>query len=1388
MSVSITFNGTIIEDESFVGTGSTFNDNPSNPIDNNIAAASFPSAINTELNAAITADGVVTPNVNATYFPTYAEKDGIVSITGASGTASVLFSDASGALLNRTDSGLTTDGGTKIYLYTSSDHKIAYGIAQTDAQTTINSGTLVFAVVLQGTFDASGNLTGNFFIKQYQPIHNDSLTNTPDDPSTLAGGSLFVSATQEVVFSDFSAAPSGDSLWVGITPAGTPSGQGAVDILITGINPNPNAPSAGDRVEVSTNGLGENSQAVDHLEGLRFDFVSNVTIPNSTTGNQPGTLAYSQHVESHGAGWSPVQVNPTKARVNALMAAFNAAGDPQGATYFSQLSSQSQVIIGSVQVFDSNGNLFGTATRPAGGGTVALTGGTVTDNNLSVIFNSVGTAEVDGLLSDYRVEFRTGSTSMDRFTITNVTPQTNRSFDIGRIVNLDTGHSSADASLNVNFEDDGPTAAIALNAGVTVTHDESAGAQTAGGATDTSAVTSPSVAALFNSVSNVSTDYTNDDPTGNIYAQSASPVVNSTGSKSGADYVGALTKFSLSLSSQSGVDSGLQTTDGKEIWLFQDSTSGLVIGRIGSGTNGTTPDPNGLAAIAIALNASTGVLSLAQYASLKHGTADTGSDSSEPVKITDTALQAVVTVTDGDGDQKTASTDIGNRVVILDDGPTASITLVSGKTVTHDETPGVDSGSNDTGSTAVGAAFANVANPSTQLSTDTAPFAQNGAIVTIASSSFGADEEGATAAKVVSFVDPQGADSGLKTTAGTSIFLFKEASGITGEDLVVGRIGNQSGQAAFAIAIDQSGVISVAQYASLQQDLLATTPNDSVSITDSALKALVTVTDGDGDTATSSTNIGNEIKFLDDGPSIVVNSNTPPTLTTTDPLAPATSSANGNFGADFTPTFGADGQGATPASYALSLGSTSSGLTDTLSGQSVVLTVSADGSLVTGKTQNSGLTVFTVGVDGTGKVTLTQLRAVVQGTGENPDTGETVGLTGTNVVKLTATATDGDGDQATASLDLTSKLLFQDVGPTITVDNITNGTYTGGGSSTWSENPNADGFKSLNVTLNNYTIDSHSQVTVNSSLGTDTTTDGAGNYIFNGTINDDFNGDGTSDTVSFKLTFNPNNNTYKIDVTAPPTTVQTFDTSQGSLAAGGPDAVQTLTFSSGPSAGHNIVFFGAVPTAPQTDNAVDSPPNDIEDLVGLGPTDLTEAQIQSFLGPPNQIPTLINASTKMNVSTSGIGINNNNLDGSGANIQSTDESFVVNPDLPVDKVTVFIDNSVGGYDPITEDLEYSVYYIDGSVSAPKKVQAVDLHPVTTGVAAGGKSFDISDVAGGPQIDAVQLTMANGTVKIPVIQFAIAQTFTPQSLAMNLTATLTDGDNDTKSDPFSIALA
>ena len=155
------------------------------------------------------------------------------------------------------------------------------------------------------------------------------------------------------------------------------------------------------------------------------------------------------------------------------------------------------------------------------------------------------------------------------------------------------------------FEDDGPTAAIVQGA-PTVAHDETAGVQ--GDADDTTAA---AVVALFAGVTNVSADLS---PTG--YAQDATAVVSSTGSSFGADQEGGTTAFSLAVSA-AGVDSGLDTTNGTSIFLFKEGD--LVVGRIGGAA--------GAAAYAVAINSTSGVVSVAQYASLKHPNAANPDDS-----------------------------------------------------------------------------------------------------------------------------------------------------------------------------------------------------------------------------------------------------------------------------------------------------------------------------------------------------------------------------------------------------------------------------------------------------------------------------------------------------------------------------------------------------------------------------------------------------------------------------------------------------------------------------------------------------------------------------------------------------------------------------------------
>ena len=79
-----------------------------------------------------------------------------------------------------------------------------------------------------------------------------------------------------------------------------------------------------------------------------------------------------------------------------------------------------------------------------------------------------------------------------------------------------------------------------------------------------------------------------------------------------------------------------------------------------------------------------------------------------------------------------------------------------------------------------------------------------------------------------------------------------------------------TGKVAFAIAIDPlTGEVYVAQYLSLHQDSLTTTPNDFLSLAAGSVGVTVTLTDGDGDqVASTATDIGTHISFFDDGPTL----------------------------------------------------------------------------------------------------------------------------------------------------------------------------------------------------------------------------------------------------------------------------------------------------------------------------------------------------------------------------------------------------------------------------------------------------------------------------------------------------------------------------------------
>ncbi|MER8373942.1 DUF5801 repeats-in-toxin domain-containing protein [Mesorhizobium sp. M1406] len=288
-------------------------------------------------------------------------------------------------------------------------------------------------------------------------------------------------------------------------------------------------------------------------------------------------------------------------------------------------------------------------------------------------------------------------------------------------------------------------------------------------------------------------------------------------------------------------------------------------------------------------------------------------------------------------------------------------------------------------------------------------------------------------------------DSGFTDTASQEhIFLYKEPDGS-----ITGRVGDggaadENGAIAFTVSVNTTtAVVTLTQSLAMVHNVPGngTVPTGSYDEAISLVAALITLTahseDADGDDDFATLNIGDNLFFKDDGPSIEANGTVPPVV-----VDESNFNTNGgpiDFSSVFTPkSGGADGTATVAITYALNA-SGASGLIDTLTGQSVVLSTDNNG-VVYGKNGN-GDTVFTISVDGSGNVTLDQSRAVVHPTN---DPNESVFMSDANLVTLTAIITDGDGDTDSASVNIGTAFEFKDDGPTITVP--FDGDASGGGS------------------------------------------------------------------------------------------------------------------------------------------------------------------------------------------------------------------------------------------------------------------------------------------------------------------------------------------------------
>jgi hypothetical protein len=600
-------------------TGTTVTLDETAGLQNDDTAATLPTAFSDELTA-LGADPATAINAAVS-------SGNVISISGVTGTVSNLaFTDTAGGALDGDSSGLFTNDGEEIFLFTDpTNDNILLGKTA--------AGAIAFAVYFEET--GSPVSGGKFWSIQFEALEHPVATN-PDDSINLAVN-LKVAASETIDFS-FAGAPSGSNLFMTF---GDPNGT-----QIVVIGKDPLNQSQGGNITTkdvlnisqagSTTSFGVNGNQINPDEGAFITYVtgtnSNFLVPNldQNEADVEANIDFQNVFNASSASFTVNQTNPGVGPVTVKISAFNTAAEP-GVNFVDGLSNDQHINITSFSITDFVVKAGKTQFTPA------------------ATIDGSGNLIVTGLSTGDKVRWTTSGTH-DRVLIENISNadgisgNDNNTFDIGGFSLTQASNESTVVSTAIHFDDDGPTAAIVQGA-ATVAHDETAGIQA-----DADDTTAAAVVALFAGVGTVSTDL---NPAG--FAQDATAVVSSTGSSFGADQEGGTTAFSLAVSA-TGVDSGLDTTNGTSVLLFKEGN--LVVGRIGAAA--------GAAAFAVAIDSTSGVVSVAQYASLKHPNVN---DPDDTVSITDGALLAVVTVTDGDGDTATASTGIGDAVQFQDDGP-----------------------------------------------------------------------------------------------------------------------------------------------------------------------------------------------------------------------------------------------------------------------------------------------------------------------------------------------------------------------------------------------------------------------------------------------------------------------------------------------------------------------------------------------------------------------------------------------------------------------------------------------------------------------------------------------------------------------------------------------
>ncbi|MBL0533241.1 retention module-containing protein [Aeromonas dhakensis] len=306
----------------------------------------------------------------------------------------------------------------------------------------------------------------------------------------------------------------------------------------------------------------------------------------------------------------------------------------------------------------------------------------------------------------------------------------------------------------------------------------------------------------------------------------------------GADGAGSI-GYSLALSG-SNVASGLYAVDPL---AANGQGAAILLNQVG---NVITGSAGGVDYFTLTINPTSGEVTLALLDNVWHG--DTSNaDDSVALTVGQGVLTLVQTVTDADGDRASAAVDLGANSVFRfeDDGPSVTINAVAdgGITLTTQDAQTIGAAS-DTATGSFAAAFLAAAVPN-----------------------YGADGPGTTTVSGYS-LSVTDSNSGL-TSNGLAITLTK-----VGNDIV----GSTTDGEVFRISVASNGTVTLTQSAELDhlpEDVDNSNDNNLISLANGKvlLSATVTVVDGDNDTATGtvSADLGGNINFEDDVPSVINN-------------------------------------------------------------------------------------------------------------------------------------------------------------------------------------------------------------------------------------------------------------------------------------------------------------------------------------------------------------------------------------------------------------------------------------------------------------------------------------------------------------------------------------